>query len=179
VIRISKREKVMVSAAAGFIAIFLVCQLLVFPVIDKRERLQRVLHARTRDLAAIQKLTAQYNDIQQQAAASRQQMITRQPGFTLFSFLEKTAGKAKLKDRIVYMKPSTADSKNGLFKVSTVEMKIQSITLEQLIAYLHGIESPENALQIKRISIVKAAGSKGLISATMEIESYEELTASS
>ena len=172
-IRFSKREKSMVVAAAGFIVIFLVCQLMVFPVIDKKERLQRSLAASSRDLAKIQAVADEYNRLQQQSSFARKQLTARETGFTLFSFLEKMAGATRLKDRIAYMKPSDSAPKNSPFKISTVEMKLEAITLEQLVDYLYKLETSEHALQVKRISIVKAERAKGLLSATMEIESYK------
>ena len=171
-IRFSKREKYMVYAAAGFIAVFMVCRLMVFPVIDKKERLQRALATGSRDLVEIQAVAAEYSRIQQQSSAVRRQMTSVKAGFTLFSFLEKMAGLTKLKDRIAYMKPSDAAPKNSPFKISTVEMKIQAVTLQQLVDYLYKIETSDHAVQLKRIAIVKAKKAKGLITATMEIESY-------
>jgi general secretion pathway protein M len=91
----------------------------------------------------------------------------------LFSFLDRVAGQTRLKDRIAYMKPSTATPKNSPFKISTVEMKLQAITLEQLVAYLYKVETSENAVHIKRISLVKAGKNKSLITAIMEIESFK------
>ena len=162
----------MVVSAGVFIAVFLVCRLVVFPVIDKRERLQRALASGSHDLAQIESLAVEYKRIQQQSSAARVQMAARKKGFTLFSFLEKMAGATSLKDRIAYMKPSDSAPKNSPFKISTVEMKLQSITLEQLVDYLYRIETSDNAVQVKRISIVKTKKTKGFITATMEIESY-------
>ncbi|MCP3953579.1 MAG: type II secretion system protein M [Desulfobacterales bacterium] len=171
-IRFSKREQRMVYTAAGLIVVFLVCWLMVIPVIDKKERLQRALAVGSRDLAEIQVVIAEYNRLQQESSATRKQMTARKTGFTLFSFLEKMAGATRLKDRIAYMKPSDSAPKNSPFKISTVEMKLQAITLEQLVNYLYKIETADSAVQVKRISIVKTERARGLISATMEIESF-------
>ena len=171
--RLNKREKLMIYVAAGFIGIFLIFQFMVFPLIDKRERLQRALLANSRAATEIQTLAAEYNNIKKQSDSARKRVSEKKTGFTLFSFLDRVAGKTRLKDRIAYMKPSTATPKNSPFKISTVEMKLQAITLEQLVSYLYKVETSENAIHIKRISIVKTGKNKSLITAVMEIESFK------
>ena len=163
----------MVCAAAGFIGIFLIFQFMVFPLIDKRERLQRALLVKSQAFTEIQTLAADYNNIKKQSDSAREQIAEKKAGFTLFSFLDRVAGKTRLKDRIAYMKPSTVTPKNSPFKISTVEMKLQAITLEQLVSYLYKVETSENAVHIKRISIVKTGKNKGFITAIMEIESFK------
>jgi general secretion pathway protein M len=173
VTRLNKREKVMIYVAAGFIGLFLIFQFGVFPLVDKRERLQRALETKTRAIAEIETLAAEFNNIKNQSDSARKRIAKEKTGFTLFSFLDRVAGQTRLKDRIAYMKPSTATPKNSPFKISTVEMKLQAITLEQLVAYLYKVETSENAVHIKRISLVKAGKNKSLITAIMEIESFK------
>jgi len=163
----------MIYAAAGFIGIFLIFQFGVFPLVDKRERLQRALVTKTRTVTEIQTLAAEFTNIKKQSDSTRKRIAKEKTGFTLFSFLDRVAGQTKLKDRIAYMKPSTTTPKNSPFKISTVEMKLQAITLEQLVAYLYKVETSENAVHIKRISLVKAGKNKSLITAIMEIESFK------
>ena len=50
------------------------------------------------------------------------------------------------------MKPSASSGK-GPFKESLVEMKLEKITLGQMVGYLKLIESPEMLVSIKRIAI--------------------------
>ena len=103
---------------------------------------------------------------------ARNRIAAQKKGFTLFSFLDRIAGETRLKDRIAYMKPSTSSPKDSPYKISLVEMKLQAITLEQLVLYLHKVETDANAIHIKRISIVRAGKDQDHINAVMEIESF-------
>ncbi len=170
--RLNKREKSMLTLAAGFICVFFVARLIVFPVLDKRERLGRVQAARTRTLADIQVLAAEYAALKKRSDTALQRISRKQAGFTLFSFLDRMAGETALKDRIAYMKPSTQTPKDSPYKISLVEMKLQKITLAQLVLYLHRIETDASTVQIKRISIIKTGKGQSHIDAVMEIESY-------
>ena len=170
--RLKKREKVMLYVAAGFIGLFVIVQFVIFPVIDKRTRLKRAITAKTKVLSELQVLATEFNTIRQRSDDARNRIAAKKKGFTLFSFLDRIAGETRLKDRIAYMKPSTSSPKDSPYKISAVEMKLQAITLEQLILYLHKVETDANAIHIKRISIVRAGKAKGHINAVMEIESF-------
>jgi len=170
--RLKKREKAMLYVAGGFIGLFVIAQFVVFPLIDKRARLDRAITAKTRVLAELQVLAMEFNTIRQRSEGARKRIAAKKKNFTLFSFLDRIAGETRLKDRIAYMKPSTSSLKDSPYKIALVEMKLQVITLEQLILYLHKVETDENTIHIKRISIVKAGKDRGHINAVMEIESY-------
>ena len=90
--------------------------------------------------------------LQQNSDTLAQRLTNRPKNFTLFSFLEKAAGDAGVMDNIKSMKPSASTGK-GPFKESLVEMKLERITLGQMVGYLRLIESPETLVSVKRISI--------------------------
>ena len=96
-----------------------------------------------------------------------QLLAKRQKGFTLFSFLEQEAAQSDIKGHIKYMKPSSSQG-TGPYKESTVEMKLEGVTLKQLVGYLHRIESPRDAISIKRISITENKKKSGYIDAVLK-----------
>jgi general secretion pathway protein M len=71
------------------------------------------------------------------------------------------------------MKPSTTVQKNSSYKISQVEMKLQSITLQQLTAYLHMVETSKNMVNIKRLSISKTGKQEDYINAVLQVETFE------
>ena len=100
--------------------------------------------------------------------------LARRPGgFTLFSFLEKQAGRSGVKPNIKYMKPSTSINRES-YSESSVEMKLENVTLEQLVEYLYLVESPENLVGIKRISIKQSRGSPEYLTVLMQLVTYLE-----
>ena len=72
------------------------------------------------------------------------------------------------------MKPSTSVQKDSPYKISQVEMKLQSLTLEQLTTYLHMIETSKNMVYIKRLSILKTGKQEGFIDAVIQVETVEK-----
>ena len=52
-------------------------------------------------------------------------------------------------------------------------MKLQEITMSQLLAYLHGIETSRDMIAIKRLSISKSEQKADLINTTFQVETLE------
>ena len=48
-------------------------------------------------------------------------------------------------------------------------MKLEGISLEQLVRYLYQIESPEHAVNIKRLSIKENKREAGALDATLQV----------
>ena len=170
--KLATREKYLISAAAVCIAVFLLFQFLIFPFFESRRRTASGLKAKEKGLDEIMKLSAKYHTYQRGSQGIQQALARRKKGFTLFSFLEDAAGKAQVKTHIKYMKPSTS-SGTGPYKESMVEMKLEAITLGQLAGYLYRIESPDDLVNIKRISINENKKKQGYLDAIVQVLTFQ------
>jgi general secretion pathway protein M len=124
-------------------------------------------------LTEMRVLKAEYDEIDKKGNMLERRLDRRSKGFTLFSFLDELAGKAGIKENIVYMKPKTVNQPGGRYKKTVVEMKCQGITTEQLTTYLHGVETSENMIDIKRLSVSKKGKKDETISAVLQVETIE------
>jgi general secretion pathway protein M len=172
-IKISKREKYAIWAASGLIAIFVITQLIIAPLLDKRERLVRGIQVNTKIYIDIRILKKEYEALKKRADTATKSMRTRPKGFTLFSFLDQLAGRAGLKDNIAYMKPTVTTHENSPYKTSVVETKLQAVTLQRLTAYIHMIETSNNMVSLKRLSISKKSKQTGFVDAVLLAETIE------
>lgn len=172
-IKLNKREKIAVAGAAAAIAIFLVLQILVFPLFEKNAQLSRTLITRQQEREQISLLQAEYLKTAEKAQAAQRHLKKRKQGFTLFSFLETLAGQTGVKTHIAYMRPTTTSQKDSPYRLSMVEMKLQEITMAQLLAYLHGIETSADMISIKRLSISKGEQKADLINTVFQVETLE------
>ncbi len=170
---VTKREKYAVWMAGGLIAAVIVSQVVISPLVDKRRQLNRQLAAQTRALKEMHVLKAEYEGIKKRADAERGKMAGRSQGFTLFSFLDTLAGQVGLKDRIAYMKPSKTTVENSPYSMSVVETKLQNITMKQLTAYLYRIETSENVVRVKGLSISKTGKQAGTVDAVLMAETLD------
>lgn len=157
--QLEKREKIFLSIGVIFLLCFCLIQFVFFPYFDARKRLTRSIASKREDLAKIMQMQQKYRLLKHQAGTTKDKLSERAPGFTLFSFLEEQATKADVKQQIQYMKPSTSE-KEGEEQQSIVEMKLQHISLAQLVDFLKLVESPKDMVFVKRISI-QESGSEG------------------
>jgi general secretion pathway protein M len=172
-IKLNTREKISVGAAVAAIVVFLFCQFLVFPLLDKNKQLTERITMREQQLVKIKELQYTYRETSANSEQTQQLLKTRRQGFTLFSFLETLAGRTGVKSNIAYMKPTTTTQKDSPYRLSMVEMKLQEVTMSQLLAYLHGIETARDMIVIKRLSISKSEQKAGMINTIFQVETLE------
>jgi len=170
---LNRRERYGVMLAAGVIVIFLIAVFIIEPFLSRSANMKNSLQAKADILVDMQRMQSEYNSLTQQATMSISRFQRRPKGFTLYSFMDRLAGESGIKDRISYMKPSKTAQKNSPYKISRVEMKLDEITLEQLANYLYGVETSQNMVQIKKISISKKDGEQGLLTAVLQVETLE------
>lgn len=168
--RLSKRERAAIWLGVAFICIFVLFRLAVFPFMDQRERLGRILETNIKNLQEIRVLKSEYEALNRRADTSKFRFEKRSKGFTLFSFLDMLAGEVGIKESIAYMKPSTTVQKEGSYKISLVEMKLTGITMEQMTQYLHKIETSQNMVSIKRLSLTKPDETQKRLNAVLQVQ---------
>ncbi|MCF8068675.1 MAG: type II secretion system protein M [Desulfobacterales bacterium] len=167
--KLSRREKYSIYSAVAALFIFIILQVVISPFFEKRASMKRSLQAGSVMLDEMIQLKAEYEDLKTNSELSIKSISKREKNFTLFSFLDREAGEANIKDNITYMRPSTKNDQTGQYKISMVELKIQSLTMKQLVAYLYRVESSKNMVTIKRISITRQNTTEGLIDVVLQV----------
>jgi len=165
----NRRERILVNSALVFIAVFLLARFVLIPLFGQQTRLEKTLAAKgktLREMTVLQQEAAVAGRGLSDAAAD---LAVRDKDFTLFSFLDQLAGEAGVKDAITYMKPSTEESEQGSFRLSLVELKLESVSLESLVAYIHKIETARKMVFVKRLSISRQEKDIGGVDAVMQV----------
>ena len=171
--QLAKREKYLITLAVLVIVFALVIQLVISPFLEKKKRYENNVVTKQNNLQQMATLRQEYLLLEQDSKILAQRLAQRPKNFTLFSFLEKAAGNAGVKDNIKSMKPSASTGK-GPFKESLVEMKLERVTLGQLVGYLKLIESPDDLVNIKRISIQANKKETQFLDAVLQVLTFTE-----
>jgi general secretion pathway protein M len=166
--RISARDRLFLAVGGGFVILFLILQFAVFPLLDERKRLQRGIEVRREALVEMSELQGRYRELHGKANTLQDQLSGRDPGFSLFSFMEQMAAGADVKGNIAYMRPSET-AEEGPFRQVLVEMKLQEITLQQLVDFLKLLESPEKVVAVKRVSIQESNKEQATLDVIMQV----------
>jgi general secretion pathway protein M len=172
--KLTKREKYAIYALSGAAVLFILIQFVIFPSIDKRRRLKRTIQVKENLLLEMINLKSDYDAVEKRTSLAKVNFENREKDFTLFSFLDSLTGKARIKEYVTYMKPSTTVQKNNSYKISQVEMKFKGLTLEQLTTYLHMVETSKNMVRIERLSISKTGKQEGFVDAVLQVEAVEK-----
>lgn len=167
--RLNRREKYYVTAAAVVIAVFLVFQLVIFPISNKRESLERALVQKTEALQEMRALQSEYFELEETDLQTKSELAQRDKNFDLYSFLNTLADKVGIK--IKSIKPSS--SVVNEVKIATVQVEIDNITTEQFTNYLYQIEYSGNSLRVKPMKITKTSKPEGYIDVSLRVETVE------
>lgn len=174
--KLERRERYMIWGVSLFMIFVFVLQFIIFPFFERKARLKRAILSKKKALDKILELQAEYRAHEHGLKEILKRLKSRDKGFTLFSFLEKEAGKAGIKDHIKYMKPSAAVERvsgSGYYNESGVEMKLTCVSLDELVTYLFKIESPKELVKVKRVSINKSKEEMGFLDAILQVVTFE------
>ena len=169
--KLEKREKRVVVAGTIFLVCFALFHFTVSPLLQARQQTQKALIQKKEDIKKIRQLQEEYRQLQNQAVNIQNRLQKRSPSFTLFSFIEERATKAKVKQQINSMTPSTSEGE-GPLQESRVDLKLEKISLQQLVDFLQQIESTDDVVAIKRISIQENSKEEGLLDVVMQIITF-------
>ena len=172
-LNLNRREKLAVYGGGILVALFIAVQLIITPLFEKRDALQDKLAAKRRTIAEMRDLQREHQDLKSDITASMSQFEQRPKNFTLFSFLDQLAGETGIKKHVSYMKPSTTINEKTGVSLSRVEMELRGISLKDLTRYLYEVETSENMVIVKRLSISRKGREKAMIDAVMQVETVE------
>ncbi len=170
--RMARREKLMVGGLVIGVSALLFFTLIVSPLLDSRQRLEKSLVKRQVELQKMRDLQKEYRILQHTTGNIQKRLAGRPKTFTLFAFIEQQANAAGIKQQINYIKPSEGES-TGPLRESRVDMKLEKIILKDLVKFLKGVESSKKVVSISRISIQEHGKEEGYLNAVLQIVTFQ------
>ena len=175
--QLNQREKIAVAVGGAALLVFVLLQFVVFPLVDGRAKLNKRLATREKAVAEMRLFQERFQKLSSKSGALVSSLANREPGFSLFSFLEQSAADSDVKEQIAYMKPSeTTESEQ--FKQSQVEMKLQAVSLEKLVQFLEQVESPERLVGVDKLTIQDNTKEAGTLDVTLLMVSVDQVAIS-
>ncbi len=168
---LAKREKNLVIGAACFLGIFFLFQLIIFPFFEKKDRMEKGINTRETELEEIIRLSGEYESYKGDSQGIEQVLARRKRDFKLTTFLNEKANEAGVTIGSIDRYPS---KDMGNFIESTMEVRLEAVTLKQLVEYLYRIESPEDLVSITTISIKQNKKEPGYHDVTLRALTFEE-----
>jgi general secretion pathway protein M len=176
--QLTKSQRYSVVAGLVFVAAALFVQFAAFPYYDERQKVTGAIAGAEKTLRELATLSAEYGVLRQRSEEIRRVIERRPPGFALFSYLEKRAGDAGVKTNIRSINPLKS-APEGAYEESAVEMRLDKLTMKQLTDFLYLVESREDLVRIRKMSVGKMKESPEYLGVLIQVFTYQPMAAGS
>lgn len=137
--QMSQRERTLVLAGGIVFGLSLLFVLIVDPLLDSLDRLDRQEVRKQKDLAELSVLGQAYLAKQDRLALAESRMPGADSHFSLLTFMEEAATTAHVRERITGMQPQQQSLTQG-YEETAVDLRLDGISLPDLLALLVAID---------------------------------------
>lgn len=167
----SKRERMLVLVGGIVIGLSLLFILIVDPLLDNLDRLERQAMRKQKDLAELALLGQSYLAKRDRLNKVESRMPATESHFSLLTFMEEAATTAQVRERITGMQPHVQSSAQG-YQETTVDLRLEGVQLPELLAFLAAIDQAPYDLQVRHLQIRPKFDNPVNLDATVRVLSY-------
>jgi general secretion pathway protein M len=164
------RERLFVGGVGAVLVLFLIFKVAIDPLFKRSADLDRQIVTARRQLAELRTMQQEYQR-QKSVVDSINSQLKKQQNFSIFSRLEEFAGQTGIRNKILYMKP-TVSTPSEVYNTESVEVKMEGVTLEQLVRYLYQIENSPQLLKIKSLDIKPRIDNRQILTVTFRVSAF-------
>lgn len=146
--RLDMRERTLVFGGILFLVGIFVW-LLLNPYLTTMQNLDRRIEGQKQNLARIETMRQEIIQLRQQLAEVESQ---RGGGRPLFSQVENLTKQMGVRDQLLSMRPQP-ESVQGGFRQQLVEIRLERVTLSQLVGFLHAAEYRSQGIQVRSLRV--------------------------
>ena len=157
-----KRALIIGGIAAAALLLYVVA---LGPFLEDLGRKRDLIPKKERDLGEMKRLRDEYREIQQQLQLAREAAAKRGP---LLTEIENITKRSNLSGKIVSLKPQTGTKTEG-FTESIVEVRMDNITLYDIVNYIHLLE--QATLRVRKLAFKPRYDNPKLLNATLLVSS--------
>ena len=170
----SQRERIIVSIGGVVIAAVLVFLLVIDPLTASIDKLDRQARRKAKDSQELALVAQEYMAKQARIAKLEQRMPTPPTQFSLLAFMEEATTTAQIRDRIAGMQPQAPLVVQG-YQETSVDLRLDGVTLPQILALLVAIEQAPYDVQVHHLQIKPKYDNPVNLDATLKIVTYAKV----
>jgi general secretion pathway protein M len=165
---LSPRERLMVTAAAASVALFVIWLVAhsVGAGIDAREAR---IEQKTKVLSQVGKLAEGYR----RREADRKDLETRLKGSPVALMSHISQAGATLGIQVNDLRPASAPTESDGLREESVEVNLAKIDLQKLSALLQSLERGAGVVRVRRIRVTTRSDDPALVDATLLVATYQ------
>lgn len=170
---LSNRERIVVIGLAIMTVAALLFIVVVDPLLEEIDRLDRQVAAKQRAMNQLSVLGSDYATVRAQVTQLEQRIMVGKGSFSLLSYLEEAASAAQVRDQIMAMQPHASISSHGYSEVAA-ELKLAGVPLSQLLMLLVRLEDSPHLLQVKRFHVKPRVDAPHRFDASLTVSTYRK-----
>ena len=172
--RLNGRERaILIFGAIGAMAI-IAYGVVIGPLADRYTTLLRMTEQKEEQYRNMLQLKEEYTVLKKEYTDLEKGASRTKEGFTPLTFMENVSTQAKIRDKVVSMKPRVIPLGEN-FRESSIEVKIEKVVLEQMTTYLHLIESSAYPLKVRTMHLKSRFDDPGMMDASVVVSFFEKV----
>ena len=168
--RLNPREKWMLAGGAAVLGLLLIWFGLLSPYLETMSGLDRRIAAHQRNLGKMQQMKGQISQLREQLASVGNRAEKNRP---LFSQVENLTVQTGVREQLLSMRPQPATTQGG-FRQQLVEIRLEKLTLGQLVKLLYAVEYRSAGIQVKSMRVKPRFEDRSSLDVNMVLMSLEK-----
>lgn len=168
---LNPREKTVVVAGLIVLVLLFVWFALLSPYFKKMNTLDRKIVAHQHSLVNVEKVRDQIIQLRRQLVDVGTLKKGNRP---LFSQVESLTEQTGVREQLLSMRPQPATTQ-GEFRQQLVEIRLEKISLSQLVKLLHAVEYRSGGVQVKSMRVKPRFEDRSILDVNMVLMSLESL----
>jgi general secretion pathway protein M len=156
----------------GAFLVLMVLYLTVDSVLKNYEGLESKIEKKREEVEDLALLRAEYMEAHKELADIKAKLDKMEKGFSLLSFIEDLAKKENIRENIGSVKPKTVPL-NDSYDENIVELKMDNVSLAELVDFIYKIENSGHLLKVKKLRIKTRYDNRDLLNVTMQVTTYK------
>jgi len=165
--RLNPRERIFVSVGGVAVLLCLLYFVILMPYRNAMTRLDKQIITRSQQLREVRALQSEYMDLQKQMSLLEKRLAERK-GFSVLTFVENLVGQTAGREKILSMRPQSSVAR-GVFTVDAVELRLEKLSLKQVLQFLWEVETESVPMQVKSFYLKQRFDNPALLDATMTV----------
>ena len=169
---LAPREQVLVGIAGGALAVTLLVFALVMPFVNMADAATRRVESAQQQMVAMMRLSREYAELDSRLRGVEQRIKSQRGQPNIRTLLESLAKESAV--RIASMEERQA-GKSENYSETKLEVSLKNLTLNQIVKYLHNIETSKQQLSVKSLRIKGRPDQSQLLDVTFSVSSFEPI----
>lgn len=150
--KLSKREQILIGVGLGLIAVLGLSELVFRPLWQRHSELVQKIKRSERDLGQVRALLNRHRKFEKMLSDIERRLVREGDGFSLFSFLEESARRAGVKERLVAMTPAQPSTVDGYQRME-ISIRFEDLTVAEMVKFLREVEDAPRFIRVDRLRV--------------------------